>query len=727
MQRASQESQPQTLSPNTQRHDTFADLTYFFSPRSVAMVGATEDLTKFGGRCMRQTIDFGFEGVVYPVNPKRETIFGQRCFASVADLPETPDHVGIVLPASAVPAALEQCAAKGVPFATVFSSGFGELGTDAGRAAQQHIIDIARAGNIRLMGPNCNGLVNFVDRFALTSTATIQGPRRAAGELGVVSQSGGAGQVNVMWRAQQAGLGVSYQVSCGNACDLDLMDYAAFMLESEATKVVAMLVESISSGARLRALAERSAQLNKPLVMVKVGRTMVGSQAAASHTGSVTGADEVCDAALRQLGIIRVDDCNELYETALLLRQQRAFAGRRVAATSISGGNLVMVADLGAALGLEWPQYQASTCAQLAQILPGFGATANPTDLTAASIGQAGAYARATEAILQDPSVDVMIPVMTIASAEDIRSVAEVSARSTKPVALLWTGCTSNDPTLTHQALVAQGHAVYSEAQACLKAVRRAMQYSEFRQRRLNAQPRLPAGINRTAARALLKAHTGPLNEYSAKQLLSHYGIPVTQEHLAQSGEEAVDYWTRIKGPVALKVVSADILHKTEANALRLQLNSREAVAQAYEEVLAAAHHYRPEAKIEGVLVQEMVGRGHEMFIGVIRDPSFGPVITFGLGGIYVEVLKDLVFRLAPLTRSEIVEALHELRAIKLLQGVRGQPASDLEALVDCIERVSWLAADCADQIAEIDINPLMVSSLGQGARVVDALVIPSC
>ena len=705
----------------------FADLTRFFAPRSVAMVGATEDLSKFGGRCMRQTIDFGFAGAIYPINPKRDTIFGQPCFASVADLPEAPDHVGIVLPAHAVPSALEQCAERGVPFVTIFSSGFGELGTEAGWAAQQRIVDIARAGNIRMMGPNCNGMVNFVDGFALTSTATIQGPRRAAGDLGVVSQSGGAGQVNVMWRAQQAGMGVSYQVSCGNACDLDLMDYAAFMLESEATKVVAMLVESISDGERLRALAERSYQLNKPIVMVKVGRTDVGSRAAASHTGSVTGADDVCDAALRQIGIIRVDDCNELYETAMLLRQQKPFKGRRAAATSISGGNLVMLADLGAALDIEWPQYQAQTCEQLAKLLPGFGATSNPTDLTAGAIGQPGAYAKATEIILQDPSVDVLIPVMTITNADDVRSVADVAARSAKPMALLWTGCTSNDPQLTHQALVAQGHAVYSDAYPCLKAVRRAMQYSEFRESRLHAVSNRPADIDRVAARRFLEQQTGPLTEQNAKKLLSHYGVRVTQEYLAHSASEAVKHWSQIKGTVTLKIVSPDILHKTEAQAIRLNLDSEAAVSSAYEEILVAARKYRSDARIEGVLVQEMVGQSHEMFIGMVRDPTFGAVITFGLGGIYVEVLKDLVFRLAPLSRFEIAQALNELRAIKLLQGARGQAPADIEALIDCIERVSWLAADCVDKIAEIDINPLCVLALGQGVRVVDALVIPIC
>ena len=273
-----------------------ADLQRFFAPRRVAFVGATEDLGKFGGRCVRLLIDFGFKGEIYPVNPKRKEIFGLKCYPSLADLPQQPDHVGIVLPSASVLGALEDCVRVKAPFAAVFSAGFAETGTEEGRALQQRAVSIARAapyaGGLRFMGPNCNGLVNFVDAFAFTSTAAIRGARRPAGDIGVVSQSGGAGQINVMWRAQQAGLDISYQVSCGNDADLDLLDYMSFMVESERTKVVLAIAERIPAGERLRALALRAAQLDKPIVMVKVGRTEAGSRMAASHTGSVTGADE---------------------------------------------------------------------------------------------------------------------------------------------------------------------------------------------------------------------------------------------------------------------------------------------------------------------------------------------------------------------------------------------------------------------------------------------------
>lgn len=438
---------------------------------------------------MRQMIDFGFAGEIYPVNPKRDQVFDRACFASIADLPQAPDHVGIVLPATAVPKALEQCAERGVPFATVFSSGFNEMGTDEGRALQQRIVDIARAGNIRISGPNCNGLINFVDAFALTSTATIKGPRRPAGDIGIVSQSGGAGQVSVMWRAQQIGLGISYEVSCGNAADIDLLDYAAFMVESPTTKVVLMIAEHRLDSRKLRDLAHRAYELDKPLLMVKAGRTVAGTRAASIHTGAETGDDVACDELLDELGIHRVEDYKDLYEAAMLLRRGRYPKSRRVAATSISGGQLVLLADLGAAAGIDWPEYSMDTQAKLEQLLPGFGTASNPTDLTTAAIGQAGSAIAAVETILNDPNIDLMIPVLTVAPAAEIRALASLSANNAKPFVLVWVGWTGDDPQLTPEILIAAGHAVYRDAISCVKAVRIAIRHGRFRATFLNSHP----------------------------------------------------------------------------------------------------------------------------------------------------------------------------------------------------------------------------------------------
>ncbi len=709
-------SQAQLLSP---------DLTRFFSPRRVAIVGASEDLSKFSGRLMRQTIDFGFAGTLYPINPRREQIYGLQAFPSLEALPEAPDHVGLVLPAEAVPAALQECAQMKVPFATVFSAGFAEQGTSAGKALQNRILTIARDSGIRLMGPNCNGLVNFVDRFAMTSTVTLRGPRRAAGDIGVVSQSGAVGQVSIMWRAQQEGLGISYQVSCGNACDLDLVDYAMFMLETEMTRVVVIHAERLPELARLRALTQKAHTLDKAVVLLKAGRTAAGSRAAASHTGALTGADEVCDAALRQLGIVRVDDCDELYQTAMLLRRGRAIHGRGAAVASFSGGNGVIAADLGEREGIEWPAYAPDTVQALRALLPGYATVSNPTDLTAGAIGQPDMYGQAVETILRDPAVNVMVPVLTIATAHEVRRVADLSARSEKAVAILWSGFTSDDPALEARTLVAEGHAVYRDTHSCMKAVRRAMDLARSRERLHRPDPQRPAGIDAAGARALLARSRGKLSEAESKALLACYGLPLTREALATSPGQAAEIAQTLGGPVALKILSPDIAHKTEAGAIRLGVTGEAAVAAAFDDVLASALAWAPKARIDGVLVQEMITGGHEMFLGISQDPTFGPVLAFGQGGIHVEVLKDVIFRLPPFSADDAQEALRELRCWPLLLGARGAPAADVPALADAIERMSWLAADLSDVIGEVDLNPLAVLRNGQGVRALDALVVP--
>ncbi len=706
---------------------TFPDLRRFFAPRSVAYIGATEDLAKFGGRCVRELIDFGYAGAIYPVNPKRQEIFGLQCYAALGDLPAVPDHVGIVLPATAIPEALEQCGRAGVPFATVFSAGFAETGTHEGRALQAQIAATARQWGERIMGPNCNGRVNFVDRVAMSSTAVIRGPRRPAGDVAVASHSGGAGQVNVMWRAQQAGIEISYQVSCGNDADLDLLDYMAFMLEDERTRVVLALAETISNGAKLRALAARAAALDKAIVMVKVGRSAAGSRAAAAHTGAVTGADDVCSAALEQFGIVRVDDCHELYEAAMLLRRRQRIRGRRAAATSISGGNLVMVTDLGAGLGVEWPPYAAATQQTLGALLPGFSQAANPTDLTAAAVGRADVFTQVCRVLHDDPNIDVVLPVLTFAPAADIRSLAAFAAAAAKPVALLWTGKCLDDQTLSPERLVSEGHAVFRDAQPAMKALWAAMRHHEARQKRAAAaRLRRPDGIDVAAARGMLATAVGPLDEQASKQLLALYGLPVTQERLARDTREAVRIAREMVAPVALKILSPDILHKTEAGAIRLGVQGADAVAGAFGEVMAAARDWRPNARIEGVLVQEMVSGGEEVLLGIATDPVFGAVVTVGLGGIYVEVMKDVALRLAPVTHEDAHAMLASLRCFSLLNGARGRAIADLDALADCIVRVSWLAADMHGLLAELDINPLRVLPRGQGVRVVDALAIPA-
>jgi len=700
------------------------DLTRMFAPRSAALVGATDNTTSFGGRVFRQMTGFGFPGTIYPVNPRLKELNGLTCYASLKELPETPDHVGIIVSTERVFDVLGDCAALGVPFVTVFSAGFSETGTPEGRERQARLLAFARASNMRIMGPNCNGVVNFVGGFAMTSTAAIIGPRAAPGNVGIVAQSGGLGQINVMWRAMEIGLGISYQSSGGNEADLDTLDFARFMLRTDETDVVLMAIESIKDGEKFKAVAREAAEREKPIVVLKFGGTEAGSRAAASHTGAIAGDDDIFDAVARQYGLIRVDECNHLYETAVLLRRRRWPKGRGAAAVSPTGGNIVQVADAGAGFGIEWPEYSKETQAALAQLMPGYGKVANPTDMTSAATGRQDVYRSALNAIAADARVDMMVPIFASVSRADLQRGADFVDQCDKVAAMLWVGGCTDDAAYTPKTLIRAGVPVYRDATPCMRALRAAVDFGEYVEAHKSGskEPQRPAGIDFESASAALRECGARLTEREAKRMLAHYGLPVTREALAASSEEAVTLAREIGAPVALKIDSPDIAHKTEAGAIRLGVHGDEAVGKAYDEVVAAARRYAPQAHINGVLVQEMAPAGVEMMLGVLRDPVFGPIVAVGLGGIHVEVLKDVSYRAAPVTLIDANAMLAELRAAKLLDGVRGMAPRDKAAVADLIVRLSWFAHDFRDAVAELDVNPLVV--LEHGARVVDALIV---
>ena len=704
------------------------DISPMMAPRSVALVGATDHPTSFGGRVFQQMSNFGFAGKIYPVNPRLKEIHGLQCYPSVKELPETPDHVGIVVSSERVFDVLEDCAAIGVRFATVFSGGFAESGTPEGHQRQKRLIEFGKARGIRFMGPNCNGIVNFIDRFAMTSTAAVRGTYAKAGDIGVVSHSGGLGQINVMWRAMEHGLGISYEASCGNEADIDTLDFARFMLHSATTNVVLLAIEGIKSGEKFRRLAEEAAELEKPLVILKIGSTEAGSRAAASHTGTIAGDNDIINAVCKQYGLIRVNECNELYETAVFLRHRKWPKGCGLAAVAPTGGNIVNVADAGASFGLQWNAFATETQDALAKLMPGYGKVGNPTDLTSAATGDQEFYRKALTTIAADPGVDVMIPIVPSPTKKNLLQTVDIMNQCGKQTAMLWVGGCMDEKDFKARDLIGDGVVVYRDATPCARGIRAAYDFGQYvRARRAGAlTPVRPLGIDRATAERRLKALGAKITEREAKQVLACYGLPVTQEALAQTAEDAVSLAAKIGGKVVLKIDSPDIAHKTEAGGVRLGVEGAAAITEAYEAIVKSAKQYAPLAKINGVLVQEMARSGVELMLGVIRDPVFGPIVAVGLGGIFVEVLKDIAYRAAPVTPLQANEMLDELRGVKLLAGVRGMSARDRDAVVDAMVRLSWFAHDFSNDIAEMDINPLMVYESGAGARVLDALIVRS-
>jgi acetyltransferase len=695
----------------------------FFSPQSVAVIGASTDPSKLGHVILNNIVSGGFmrdQRRVYPINPKAETVMDLPAYPSVLEVPSPIDLAVIVIPYPHVPEALTECGQKAVEAAIVISAGFREAGLE-GAERERELVQVADQYGIRLIGPNCFGVI---DTFTPLNTSFGAG-MPPSGPIAFMSQSGALGAAILDW-AMAGRLGFSKFVSLGNKADVSEADLLQAWADDESSRVLLAYIEGLPDGQQFIEVARRVSK-QKPVVAIKSGITQAGARAVSSHTGSLAGSEQAYSAAFRQAGVVRADSLEELLDFALAFGYLPQLEGDRVAIVTNAGGPGILATDAIERNGLKLARFDPERLRALEQFLPDAASAANPVDL----LGDARAdrYAFALDQIVGDPEVDAILVLVTPQATTDMERTAEViveaAAKSTVPVLACVMG----------QASLGSGQEILSRGGVPRfpfpERAARAL-YAMKRYRGFQAEP-LPEyeafEVDRQQVTAAIESVRSSgrvtMGDFESREILAAYRFQVPDTELAENAEQAVEIANRLGYPVVLKVASPDILHKTDVGGVRVGLEDPQAVRDAFDLITYRAERYVPEARLWGCLVQKMALPGLEVLIGMVRDPQFGPLVTFGLGGIYVEVLKDAAFRLAPFSRAEAEAMLGEIRATALLEGVRGQPPVDREALIDALLRVGQLVTDFPE-IDELDINPFMVYEQGQGGMALDMRLVLS-
>ena len=699
-----------------------AELARFLSPRGVAVVGASNDFARIGGQPIRMLTEFGYKGNVYPVNPKYTEIAGLKCYPSLSAVPKPCDVALVVLAAQHVPGVIEECGRVGIPYALVLSAGFSEVGGE-GTSLQAKLVEAVKKSGVRVNGPNCLGIFNLNEGVRTGFGGTLMLNTLKPGRIAMVTQSGGFG-FGVVAVAAHYGIGMSYGISTGNEADLTALDWLETVIELPDVEVAIAFLEGISDGRRLIAIGERALELGKPILVWKVGNTDVGRQAAASHTARLTAGYELYRTAFRLGGFIEVRDIDDLVDVCKALRHRKLPRDNRVAVITPSGGAGVLLADRCVEEGLQLPPLSDETLKKLREYMAAFATVANPVDATPQGYNDNYAsYNRVIADVLSDPNIDSVIARSPRGSAAKIwaKNFVEMLRQYEKPVLINWPTSPDDNADVVEYletndvpVIMAPGRAAHA-----LGAI------NEYARRVRRYQSRRGRSSKRLIARQTLDLHgaEATLSEHRSKALLAAYGIPAVKEVLI--GLEEIETLTTapVPFPVAVKISSADIPHKTEAGAIALDVRDLEGLKRAARTVAEAARRYKPDARIDGVLVQQMAS-GLETIVGAVNDRFFGPVVAFGLGGVFTELLKDITYRFAPFDVDTAKEMIGELKGAALLAGYRGSAALDVDALADALARLSLLIADHAGEIAEIDVNPLFVRPKGEGVVAADALVV---
>lgn len=687
----------------------------FFKPSAVAVIGASREEGKVGYSIVDNLVKASFPGPIYPVNPKASEIRGLKCYPDLNAVPDGVELAVLVIPPKACIPALEACAARGIRYAIIISAGFKEVGGE-GAEIEKALRSRVRELGIRVVGPNCLGVIDTKSRLNATFAAGMP----PVGEIAFLSQSGALCTAILDW-AIGNNVGFSKFISLGNKADTSEVEFIEALAADSETRVIIGYIEGVENGQRFMEAA-RAASKVKPLIIVKSGGTAAGARAASSHTGTLAGSEKAFSAAFRQSGIIRAESIEELFNFARAFASQPLPQGPHLCIVTNAGGPGIIAADAVERSTVKMASLSPETIERLRKALPPVAALYNPVDV----IGDAkeDRYQAALEAVAADPGVDGVLALTTPQAMTENDKFAEVVGQTAKRTGKPFFTAFMGEASLEKARVVLRNYGIpqYPYPEPAVKTFEAMVRYRQWREYTPAATREFAVDKGRVAL-VVLEAHRAgrtQLGEREAREVIAAYGFRLPQNVLARTVDEAVAAGRNMGFPVALKIVSPDILHKTDVGGVRLNLPDADAVARGFQAIDASVRRFFPTAAIQGIAVQEMVVGGKEVILGMTRDPQFGPLLMFGLGGIYVEVLKDVAFRVAPIGPDEAEAMIREIRSFPLLQGVRGEKASDLAAIVDALCRLSQLCVDFPE-ILELDVNPLLVKPKGEGAVAIDA------
>lgn len=692
-----------------------------FHPRGIAIIGASADPTRIGGHPLRALRKAGYKGGIFPVNPRYPEIAGLACYPDCTAIKDPCDVAIVAVPAPMVAQAIRDCGKAGIGFAIVLTAGFRETGGDGVRL-EAELKQVAKDAGVRLIGPNCQGLLSLQERMWAVFGSVAEETELTPGGVSCAFQSGGFGYA-IVNLAELQGVGFRYCVSSGNETDVSMPELLSAFLDDPGTEMVFGVMEGTPDARGLIALGHKSLELGKPVLIWKSATTEVGAQAAQSHTANMTGRTDLYRAAFRQAGLIEVDDVEPIVDIAKLVAHGRMPRGGNVGVLSISGGSGIVFADRAVDRGLALPAFSAATVAALKKIIPAFGSIQNPADVTAGIFNDMSLLTRTIEIVLADENVDQLCVLLASIPGAPAQRAAEAIAAAVKttnkPVHVGWSGRRAKSEE-AYRILEAAKIAVIPTPVRLAEAAARLAGFARDQQQLLRRDPPLAAAM---PADLKLPAGAATLDERQSKELLARFGIKSPREVVVRAGGDAASAVAGLQGPFAVKILSPDIAHKSDIGGVKLGVAAGNDLEEAVAAVIANGRKAKPDARIDGALVAEMAS-GLEVLAGVVNDPAFGPCVALGLGGVLTEILGDITYRIAPFGIETAHDMIAELKGARLFKGYRGAKPADVDALAELLVNVSRLSVALEQRLLELDVNPVFVRAAGQGVVAADALVV---